>query len=303
MKFSVQLPTDRVEQGDEYTSAVAISEMAAAIEAAGFDACWVTEHPFPTDEWMATGGHHSLDPFVALTAAAMSTQKLRLHTNILVLPYRNPFLTAKSIASLDVVSGGRAIVGVAAGYLEGEYKALGADFEERNAISDEALVVMKRAWRGESLTLDGRGFEAVGNTMLPAPIQCPHPPLWIGGNSKVAIRRAALHGQGWSPFPTPRKYAARARTAALENFDDLRESITYLREQTQRVGRSESLDVNFVPFGSRMNSQEALDVVAFREQVQELESIGVTWLTVGVPGVSRAEYIESLGRFGNEVMR
>ena len=117
MKFSVQLPTDRVEHGDEFTSADAIAEMAEAIERAGFDACWVTEHPFPSDEWMASGGHHSLDPFVALTAAAMVTRRLRLHTNIIVLPYRNPFLTAKSIASLDTVSGGRVIMGVAAGYL------------------------------------------------------------------------------------------------------------------------------------------------------------------------------------------
>ena len=126
MKFSLQLPTDRVEHGDEFTSAGAIAELAEAIAAAGFDACWVTEHPFPSDEWMATGGHHSLDPFVALTAAAVATKTLRLHTNILVLPYRNPFLTAKAAASLDVVSGGRVIVGVAAGYLEGEYAALGA---------------------------------------------------------------------------------------------------------------------------------------------------------------------------------
>ena len=112
MKFSVQLPTDRVEDGDEYTSSDSIAEMAEAIERAGFDACWVTEHPFPSDEWIASGGHHSLDPFVALTAAAMVTRTLALHTNILVLPYRNPCLTAKSVASLDVVSGGRAIIGV-----------------------------------------------------------------------------------------------------------------------------------------------------------------------------------------------
>jgi probable F420-dependent oxidoreductase len=303
VKFSVQLPTDRVERGDEFSSAGAIAEMAEAIESAGFDACWVTEHPFPTDEWMASGGHHALDPFVSLTAAAMATTTLRLHTNILVLPYRNPFLTAKSIASLDALSGGRVIMGVAAGYLEGEYAALGANFEERNDIADETLVAMKQAWRGETVKLEGRGFHAVGNTMLPTPVQRPHPPIWIGGNSKRAIRRAAEHGQGWSPFPTPGQYASRARTAALENIDDLRDGIAYLREQAKLAGRSETLDVNFVPFGARMNSEEKLDASALREQVAELESVGVTWVTVGVSGASRAEYLDGLGRFGEKVLR
>ena len=302
MKFSVQLPTDRVERGDEYTSADAIAEMAEAIERAGFDACWVTEHPFPSDEWMASGGHHSLDPFVALTAAAVVTKKLRLHTNILVLPYRNPFLTAKSIASLDAVSGGRVIMGVAAGYLEGEYAALGANFEERNAITDEALVAMKQAWTGESTKIDGRNFQVAGNTMLPAPVQQPHPPIWIGGNTRKAIRRAAEHGQGWSPFPIAGKFAGRTRTASIETLDDLREGIEYLRDYAKSIGRSDRIDVNFVPFGSRMNSQEPLDPEAFREQVAELESIGVTWVSLGVPGASRNEYVGSIARFGEDVI-
>ncbi len=302
MKFSVQLPTDRVELGDEYVSVGAIREIAAAIERAGFDACWVTEHPFPSDAWLATGGHHSLDPFVALTAAATATTRLRLHTNILVLPYRNPFLTAKSVASLDVVSGGRVILGVAAGYLEAEYAALGADFDERNLISDEVLVAMKSAWRGETVKLHGRGFRADGNTMLPRPIQRPHPPIWVGGNSRRAIRRAAEHAQGWSPFPTPAGYASRARTAALENVGDLRDGIAMLREQADRAGRDEVLDVNLVPFGSRMNSQEPIDYPAFREQMAELESVGVTCVTVGVPGTSRSAYLDSLARFGEEMI-
>ncbi len=302
MKFSVQLPTDRVESGDEYTSAAAIAEMAAAIERAGFDACWVTEHPFPSDEWMATGGHHSLDPFVALTAAAVATSTLRLHTNIIVLPYRNPFLTAKSIASLDAVSGGRVIMGVAAGYLEGEYEALGANFANRNALTDEALVVMKMAWEGESMKLDGSDFHVSGNTMLPTPVQQPHPPIWVGGNSRMAIRRAAEHGQGWSPFPIAGEYSGRTRTASIETMDDLRKGTEYFAEYAKSVGRRERLDVNFVPFGSRMNSRSPLDPSAFREQAAELESIGVTWISMGVPGRRRSEYLDSIARFGEEVI-
>ncbi len=302
MRFSVQLPTDRVEREGEYTSQSAIAEMAGAIERAGFDACWVTEHPFPSDDWLATGGHHSLDPFVALTAAAVVTQTLLLHTNVIVLPYRNPFLTAKSIASLDVVSGGRVRMGVAAGYLEGEYAALGADFEHRNAIADEALVAMKQAWSGKSIRLEGRGFQAAGNTMLPAPIQKPHPPIWIGGNTRIAMRRAAEHGQGWSPFPIAAAHAARARTASIESPEDLRERIRYLGDYAKSIGRSGSLDVNFVPFGLQMNSQKPLDAKAFREQAAELESVGVTWLSLSVPGRSRGEYLDSIAHFGAEVI-
>ncbi len=302
MKFSVQLPTDRVARGDEFTGLAAIREMAAAIEAAGFDACFVTEHPFPADDWLATGGHHSLDPFVSLTAAAAATTRLRLHTNILVLPYRNPFVTAKAIASLDVVSGGRVIMGVAAGYLKGEYDALGADFEDRNALTDEALGAMKQAWRGASMKLDGSRFHVAGNTMLPRPLQQPNPPIWVGGNSRMAMRRAVKHAQGWSPFPISSQFADRVRTAAIETIEGLGERIAYLTEYAASLGRGEPLDVNFVPFGLQMNDPTPIDSIVLRDQIEELEAIGVTWVSVGVPGESRAEYLDSIARFGVEVI-
>ena len=217
MKFSVQLPTDRVEKLEEFAQADAIAEMALAIETAGFDACYVTEHPFPADDWLEANGHHALDPFVSLSAAAMVTRHLRLHTNLIVLPYRNPFLTAKSIASLDALSGGRVIMGIGAGYLEGEYAALGADFANRNDITDDAIKAMQAAWGGKSVRRGGELYEATGNTALPRPIQRPHPPLWVGGNSRIAIRRAARSAQGWSPFPLP---AAHAAPVALQRVHD-----------------------------------------------------------------------------------
>lgn len=302
MRFSVQLPSDRVDAGAEFVSASAIAEMAVCAERAGFDAAYVTEHPFPADEWLKTGGHHALDPFVALAAAAVATTRLRLHTNILVLAYRNPFLTAKAIASLDALSGGRVIVGVAAGYLEGEYRALGADFEHRNARADEALIAMKAAWTGESVRFAGQDFEAVGNTMLPRPVQRPHPPIWVGGNSRTAIRRAARHAQGWSPFPIAAKYSGRTRTSAIETPADLRIGIETLREYATQEGRGEILDVNFVPFGNGMNARDLPEAQAFCEQVRALEGIGVTWLSVGMPTPSRRGYCESLARFGEEVI-
>jgi probable F420-dependent oxidoreductase len=302
MRFSGQIPTDQVTRGAELLGAPAIGELAHALEEAGFDAGYMTEHPFPPDLWLRAGGHHALDPFVALAVAAATTQRLRLHTNVLVLPYRNPFLTAKAVASLDVVSGGRVIVGVAAGYLEGEFRALGADFERRNPVCDDALVAMKRAWAGESVEREGPGYRAIGNRMLPAPVQQPHPPLWIGGNSRAAMRRAAAHGQGWSPFPVSARFGRQTRTAPLESIDELAARIRELRDHASALGRSEPLDVNFVPFGLPMNPSRLPDPDAFCEQVIRLTEIGVSWLSIGLPSPSRAGYREHAARFGEQVI-
>lgn len=297
MKFSLQLPTDRVEKLEEFGTAEAITEIAQATEAAGFDACFVTEHPFPTDEWLRSGGHHALDPFVSLAIAAAATKSLLLHTNILVLAYRNPFLTAKAVASLDAVSGGRVIVGVGAGYLAGEFAALGVDFENRNDVSDDALVAMKAAWSGESVVLSKPGFRAEGNTMLPPPVQKPHPPIWVGGNSPRAIRRSVDFAQGWSPFPLPAAGAGRTRTASIESVADLAAGIQRMKAYAEKQGRSEPLDVNFVPFGLHMNTRKVPSDESLREQFGALEEVGVTWITLGLPTRNRGEYLETLRRF------
>ncbi|HEY5165265.1 MAG TPA: TIGR03619 family F420-dependent LLM class oxidoreductase, partial [Acidimicrobiia bacterium] len=167
MKVSLGLPTHQV--GGELAAADGIAEVSVAAETAGFDAVFVTDHPFPSDRWLATGGHHALDPFVALSFAAAATTRLRLHTNLLVLAYRNPFHSAKAIASLDVLSNGRVIVGVGAGYLEAEFEALGVDFDARNDLTDDAIAAMRTAWTGESVAAAGRGWRAPGNTMQPVP--------------------------------------------------------------------------------------------------------------------------------------
>lgn len=302
MKFSVQLPTDRVDAVADFCSAEAIAENARAAEAAGFDACYVTEHPFPPDEWLAGGGHHALDPFVSLSVAAGATSRIRLHTNILVLGYRNPFLTAKAIASLDVVSGGRVIMGTGAGYLEAEFDALGASFEDRNDRADEALVAIKRAWSAESVTMSGLGFDAVGNTMRPAPRQRPHPPIWVGGNSPRAIRRAVDHGQGWSPFPLPAAGKRRTRTASMASIADLVAGIDRMRDYAARQGREDALDVNFVPFGLAMNVPELPSDAEIADQLGALDEAGVTWVSVGLPTSNAAIYRDALARFAESFL-
>ncbi len=297
MRFSVELPTQRVDQGDEFVSAEAVSEIARAAEEAGFSSCFVTDHPFPSKRWLDAGGHHTLDPFVALSFAAAATKKLRLQTHILVLPYRNPFLVAKAAASLDVLSGGRVILGVAAGYLEQEFEALGADFVARNEGCDEALVAIKRAWGGEPVSMKGAGFEAIDNTMLPRPLQTPHPPLWVGGNSKRAIRRAVELADGWVPFPNPPALAKHSRTAVMVSHEDLAARLEYARDHAASVGRTTPLEVSY----SLIAKRDATNEERLRA-VEQLSDLGVGWLVVGVSGRTRSEYCDSLRAFGENVI-
>ena len=301
MHVSYGLPTHRIDCGEEFLAPGAIGELSAAAEAAGFAAVYTTEHPFPGDEWLAHGGHHALDPLVALSFAAAATSRILLHTNLFVPAYRNPFLAAKGIATLDVLSGGRTIIGLGAGYLEAEFDALGADFTGRNDRMDEALVAMEAAWSGESVTFSGTGYRAAGNTMLPRPRQRPRPPLWIGGNSRRAIRRAVESADGWCPFPTPAKYATRTRTAPLESAADLAVALDYARGHAASVGRTEPLTVCFIPDGLSMGARP-VDEDRVVASIRELESIGVTWVSVALPGDTRVDQLAAIERFGTGVL-
>ena len=236
MLVSYGIPTHRVDRAEEFLAPGAVGELAAAAEAAGFAAVYTTDHPFPGDAWLARGGHHSLDPMVVLAVAAAATRTIRLHTNLLIVAYRNPFLAAKGVASLDVLSGGRVILGIGTGYLESEFEALGAPFDDRNDRTDVAIAAMQLAWSGASVTFEASGFRARGNTMLPMPRQRPHPPLWIGGNSRRAIRRAVELGDGWCPFPLPSRMAPRTRTAPMESLEALADGIEYAAVWLGRSG-------------------------------------------------------------------
>lgn len=298
MRFSVQLPTDQVAQGAEFVGPAAIADVARAAEAAGFDAVSVTDHPFPPARWVAAGGHHALDPFVALSFAAAATTRLRLLTQVIVLPYRNPFLVAKAASTLDVLSGGRLILGVAAGYLEPEFTALGADFANRNDVTDAAIDAIRAAWTGAPVDLAGRGFAANGNAQLPRPAQASGPPIWVGGNSRRAIRRAVERAEGWHPFPAPAQLASHARTAAMESLDDLRAGIAFAREHAAKVGRTQPLDVCLVPFGFGMGDRGVNDPERLRADVARYAEAGVTWLAFTLPAPSRSAWCDSVASLG-----
>ncbi len=294
MHFSIGLPTDHVDRAAEFVTGDAVVACAQAAEAAGFDACFVTDHPAPDIQWLAGGGHHALDPFVALSFAAAATTRLRVQTHILVLPYRNPLLTAKSVLSLDVLSGGRVILGVAPGYLKPEFAALGVDFDERNELTDEAIDVMRRIWTEGEIETVGRNFRTRGTTMRPPPVQQPHPPIWIGGNSTAAIRRAAERGQGWVPFPNPPGVRA-VRTPALSSLDELERRVEILREHAAAIGRTDPIDICFSPF--------AEDATATLDELSALEALGVTWAVLHMPAVTtRAAWIDAASELGASVI-
>lgn len=301
MRVSYGLPTHRVDCGEEFLAPGAIGELAAAAEAAGFGAVYTTDHPFPGDDWLAHGGHHALDPLVALSFAAAATSTVLLHTNLFVLAYRNPFLAAKGIATLDVLSGGRTLVGLGAGYLEPEFEALGADFDERNDRMDEALAALEAAWTGTSVTFQGSGYRAAGNTMLPRPRQRPRPPLWIGGNSRRAIRRAVESADGWCPFPNPAKFASRTRTAPLETAADLAVALDYAGDHAAQVGRTTPLTVCFIPEGLSMGARP-VDEARVIASIRELEAIGVGWVSVALPGDTRTAQLAAIEAFGRSVL-
>lgn len=299
MRYCLSLPTDHVKLGEEFTSYEGVSAVARAAEDAGIDAVYVTEHPFPEDEWMATGGHHTLDPFVTLSFAAAATTRLRVLTNLCVVPYHNPYVLAKAAVTLDVLSRGRLILGCGAGYLEAEFAAVGQRFDDRNDRFDAAIQAMKAAWTGESVKVAASDRS---HTMLPRPVQQPYPPIWIGGNSIRAVRRAVELADGWMPFPNPASSAARRKTPALETVDDLAGRLAWAAEHAAAIGRPPLRDVMFATVGVAAYGSSVWDASAFREVVERLGAIGVTMVSVNIPAPSRAAYLDLIASFGTDVL-
>jgi probable F420-dependent oxidoreductase len=297
LSYSVELPTTKVDRPEEFVTSDAIADVAEAAEEAGFAAVHVTDHPAPDGRWLDGGGHHALDPFVALSFAAAATTRIRLLTYIYVAAYRNPFLGAKSVLSLDVLSGGRLILGTAAGYLKPEFAALGVPFDDRNDRFDENLEVMRLALSGEDVEYENADFRARAVRMRPLPVAQPHPPIWIGGNSERALRRAVEGAQGWAPFNSL-GYAKASRTREISDTDDLARRLEGARAYAAEIGRTEPFDVCF----SGGPVADAQDPAARRAEARRLEDIGVTWVATAIPGETRAQTIDNLRRFADEVI-
>ena len=302
MKFSVTYPLAAGRCSPEFATRQGLVEFVRAAEEAGFDGIGFTDHPAPTHRWMAAGGHDALDPFAALAFCAAVTERLMLIPNVVVLPYRNPFLVAKSVATIDALSGGRFVLAVGTGYLKGEYRALGVDFDERNDLFDEAIEVMRGVWTTDDFSFEGRTFTARGQTASPKPSRPV--PIWIGGNSRLSRRRVATVGDGWVPFPAPRGLAATARTVPLETLDDLREMLDYLWRQVASAGRDPAeIDVSFMTLAGGNPADADFSPDAHLEALDELAGLGVTWCAAPIPSDSLTQALEALARYGESVVR
>jgi probable F420-dependent oxidoreductase len=192
----------------------AMVRVARAAEAAELESLWTGEHVVLPDPQAPPSPSPPetpfLDPSVALAHIAAHTQRVKLGTGIIILPQRNAVELAKELASVDVLSRGRLIFGLGAGYLEPEFRALGANYEERGAVTDESIDALVALWTQAKPRFEGRYYRFAGIDAHPRPVQKPHPPIVVGGMSRAAARRAAARGNGWYGFFTNPELTARS---------------------------------------------------------------------------------------------
>lgn len=273
-----------------------LGDVAQAAERAGFTGMSLTEHPVPGARWLGSGGHQSLDPLVALGYAAAVTRHLKLLTNLVVAPYRNPSLLAKAAATVDKLSQGRVILGLGAGYQKSEFHALGIDFEERNALFDEALDVLPLHWSGEPFSYHGRHFDARDVIARPRPVQDPIP-IWIGGNSRLSRRRVASKAQGWMPMMGSAELVATARTVPITSLDQLAGMIAEIRDAAAQAGRTSAIDVLSSYQDWSIATPEA-EPDRHREAFAGYEKAGVTHLVISCRTRTAAQTLEFIEAFG-----
>ena len=204
-----------------------IAGAAERIEAAGFAALWVPEHvlffpdyasiyPYSPDGKVPGDPDGVLDPFAALTFIAAHTTTLRLGTGICLVPQRQPVYTAKMVADLDYLSQGRVDFGIGVGWLEEEFNALGKDFGQRSKRCDEYIGAMKALWGPDPVSFAGETVTINNAQFNPKPVQAPHPPIFVGGESNAALRRVAALADGWYGFGV----APEDLPARLERLDE-----------------------------------------------------------------------------------
>lgn len=301
LKFALNLPLAKLLPSVEISSGEAIRAMVRALEDAGISAALTSEHPAPSAEWLHNdpAAHDCVDPLTALAFVAASSTKLQVFTNILVLPYRNPFLTAKAAATLQMLSDNRLILGVGTGYQKEEFDALGVSYRERGALTDEALETIRLAWKGGAVVKQGRYFNAVGNE--PRPIPSPPPPIWVGGGSDKAVERAARYGDGWVPYfsvPTNDPVVKKSAVVSMNHFG---EKVRRLRELREEMGKTGPFDLAVAP-PFRPKEASSSNAQRFREEVQELELHGVNWIWTSLPGPNLEAYVDIVQWFGEDIV-
>jgi probable F420-dependent oxidoreductase len=279
-----------------------ITELAREAERLGFDAISFNEHPIPGVNWLESGGHDAHDPATVHSWCAAVTERLRVIPYLVVLPYRDPLLLAKTFASLDVLSQGRAVMSVGTGYLRSEFAALGIPFEERNQRFDEAIEVIRAVWReSDGLTYSGRFTELRRQVATPAPAQ-GRVPIWIGGNGQVARDRVARFGDGWAPLVgVEAAMLTTVRTPALHSVEDFQVAVEDLRRRCEGYGRDPA-DLE-IQAGGGPCAEGGTDVQSHLDHVAQLERAGATQNVVDFQVGGDRDGLAELQRFGEQVVQ
>ena len=205
MKFGLGFPVIKlypptVQPWEESATSADVVRIAQTAEEVGFDYLGVSDHIFMTVEMAKLMGGRWCEGVTAITFLAGATKRIQVYNSVLVLPYRDPVILAKQMATLDFLSGGRSILGIGIGHLEKEFEVLKVPRAERGPMSDEYLEAIKILWTEERPEFHGKYVEFDDIVFEPRPVAKPHPPIWIGGNTKPAMRRAAKYGDGWVPW-------------------------------------------------------------------------------------------------------
>jgi probable F420-dependent oxidoreductase len=291
MKFGAVLPIWQLTVAEAAT-------LTARAEELGLDGIFVPDHILAKPATTQHYGAHWPDPFALLAFLAGRTRRIHLGASVIVLPYRNALVAAKSAATVDQASGGRFIFGVGVGWDQEEFRDLGLPFHRRGRMSDDYIRAIKAAWAAEVPAYAGEFLTFSGATFSPRPVQRPHPPIWVGGSpgaaGPAAVRRCAELGDAWHPL-------------AL-SLDDLEKGYAQLREMAARAGRREVpglaprnlLDLTDRPRGAgRAAFQGTPEEVA--GDVRRAAALGAEWLTFDLPRGDVAGMARAMERLAREV--
>ncbi|HEY2106386.1 MAG TPA: LLM class F420-dependent oxidoreductase [Candidatus Binataceae bacterium] len=269
---------------------------ARSVEELGFESLWVGDHilvprnPASTYPYDQSGrlpeNVFFLDPITTLSFVACATTRIRLGVGVFVLPLRNPFATAKAVATLDLLSKGRFIFGVGIGWLAEEFRAVGMNFSDRAARNAEYLALMDELWNSESPIFKGPTVEANGFVFLPKPTQKPHPPLVFGGNTHAALKRAVRYGDGWYGLP--------------RSLDDARAMVQRLRGLENAVGRMRPLEITLS--GGFSRGGKVSTPAATLDEARCLEELGVERIIVSAHGAALPDALKMLRHYNDEVI-
>jgi len=307
MRYGFYLPT----RGQTATPA-ALETLVTRGEGLGFSSVVIADHiVFPvtirskypyTVSGAFPGQGDQLEQLALMAFIAGKTRTLRLISSVMILPHRNPVVTAKMLATIDVLSGGRVTVGVGVGWMREEFEALGApDFDRRGAASDEYIRIFKALWTQDPASFQGEFYRFDAIRCLPHPVQKPHPPIWIGGHSKAALRRVARLGDGWHPVG--------ANPAAPLRPQEMRARLDELRRLTEAEGRDPSrLTISYkAPIydagqgvdGGTERRPFSGSPQAIADDIGAFAALGVSELIFDFRSESLAESLDRMARFAS----